>query len=115
MTFDFSISHRKYYKWNNSLIGTTHGDGAKWDNLPLLMAQESKEDWSTTKHRYIYTHHVHHKTAKDFIGVTVESLRSPSSADSWHSKKGFDHAPRAIEGFLHSKEYGQIARLTHNF
>jgi len=115
MTFDFSISHRKYYKWHNSLIGMTHGDGAKWGDLPLLMAQDSKEDWATTKHRYIYTHHVHHKTAKDFIGVTVESLRSPSSADSWHAKKGYDHAPRAIEGFLHSKEYGQIARLTHNF
>jgi hypothetical protein len=78
------------------------------------MAQESK-DWSDTKHRYVYTHHVHHKTAKDFIGVTVESLRSPSSADGWHSRNGYQHAPKAIEGFLHSKAHGQIARITHIF
>jgi hypothetical protein len=28
-----------------------------------------------TKHRYVYTHHVHHKTSKDYQGVTVESLK----------------------------------------
>ena len=106
--------HRKYYTWNNNLIGTTHGDGAKEDLLPLLMAQESK-DWSTTKHRYIYTHHVHHKKSKDYIGVTVESLRSPSGTDGWHHKNGYQHAPKAIEGFIHCPEHGQVARLVHIF
>ena len=114
ITFDCSIMHRKYYTWNNNLIGTTHGDGAKEDLLPLLMAQESK-DWSTTKHRYIYTHHVHHKKSKDYIGVTVESLRSPSGTDGWHHKNGYQHAPKAIEGFIHCPEHGQVARLVHIF
>ena len=59
ITFDCSISHRKYFKYHNNLIGTTHGDGAKTTDLPLLMAGESK-DWSSVKFRYIYTHHVHH-------------------------------------------------------
>jgi hypothetical protein len=114
ITFDCDIRHRKYFRYYSNLIGTSHGDGAKTQDLPLLMAQESK-DWSDTKHRYVYTHHVHHKTAKDFIGVTVESLRSPSSADGWHSRNGYQHAPKAIEGFLHSKAHGQIARITHIF
>lgn len=114
ITFDCSISHRKYYTYGNNLIGTTHGDGAKVADLPMLMAQESK-DWSSTKHRYIYTHHVHHKNAKDYIGVTVESLRSPSPADSWHHRNGYQHNPLAVEGFVHSKKYGQISRITHIF
>lgn len=114
ITFDCSIAHRKYYKYYNNLIGTTHGDGAKQGDLPLLMAHESK-DWSETKHRYIYTHHVHHKTAKDHIGVTIESLRSPSASDSWHSRNGYTGVPKAIEGFLHHKEFGQISRITHIF
>lgn len=114
ITFDCSIAHRKYYTYYNNLIGTTHGDGAKTIDLPLLMAQESP-DWSKTKNRYIYTHHVHHKNSKDFVGVTVESLRSPSGTDSWHHRNGFQHSPKAIEGFLHSKEHGQIARITHLF
>lgn len=114
ITFDCSIAHRKYYSYFNNLIGTTHGDGAKQSDLPLLMAHESK-DWSTCKHRYIYTHHVHHKTAKDHIGVTIESLRSPSASDSWHSRNGYTGVPKAIEGFLHHKEFGQISRITHIF
>lgn len=115
ITFDCSISHRKYYRYHSNLISTTHGDGAKPQDLPLLMAQEAQIDWSVTKHRYVYTHHVHHKTSKDYIGVTVESLRSPSGTDSWHHRNGYQHAPKAVEGFLHSKENGQIARITHLF
>ena len=112
ITFDSNISHRKYFKYGTSLIGTTHGDGAKQADLPLLMAQESKALWGETKHRYIYMHHLHHKTSKDYIGVTVEALRSPSGTDSWHHRNGYQHSPKAVEGFIHSKEHGQIARLT---
>lgn len=115
VTFDCSITHRKYYKYGKNLIGTTHGDGARVANLPLLMAVEAKNMWSKCNHRYVYTHHVHHKNAKDYTGVTVESLRSPSSADSWHHRNGYQHNPKAIEGFVHHPEHGQIARLTHIF
>lgn len=115
ITFDCSIAHRKAFQYHNNLIGTTHGDGAKQMDLPLLMAVEYPNEWSKTKHRYVYTHHSHHKTSKDFIGITVESLRSPSGTDSWHHRKGYQHAPKAVEGFLHCKDNGQVARITHLF
>jgi hypothetical protein len=73
ISFDCSIAHRKGFQYGKNLIGTTHGDGAKHQDLPLLMATEFPLEWSQTKHRYVYTHHVHHKTSKDYIGVTVES------------------------------------------
>ena len=119
--FDVSVSARKYYQYGKNLIGLEHGDGAKMDKLPLLMANEKPKEWSETTHRYWYLHHLHHKIkhkyldAKDYIGVTVEYMRSPSSSDSWHSAKGFCGVPRACEGFLHDKESGQVARLTHYF
>jgi len=115
ISFDCSITHRKAFQYFNNLIGTTHGDGAKAELLPLLMATEHPIAWSKTKHRYVYTHHVHHKTSKDYVGLTVESLRSPSGTDSWHHIKGFEHAPKAVEGFIHCKKNGQVARLTHIF
>ena len=114
INFNTDISHRKYYRYHSNLIGTTHGDGAKDADLPLLMAQESK-DWTDCKHRYIYTHHIHHKKSKDYGSVCVESLRSPSGTDSWHHKNGFQHAPKAVEAFVHSKNDGQIARITNIF
>ena len=121
VTFDISVSHRKYYEYGSNLIGLEHGDGAKMDKLPLLMASEKPQEWANTTHRYWYLHHIHHKVkhrwldAKDYIGVTVEYMRSPSSSDSWHSGKGFKGVPRAVEGFIHSKDSGQIARLVHYF
>jgi hypothetical protein len=113
--FNVDLKHRKAFKYGNNLIGTTHGDGAKIENLPLLLATEFPILWSETKHRYIYSHHIHHKTSKDFIGVTFETLRSPSGSDSWHHKNGYTGVPRAVEGYVHHKEFGQIARLTHIF
>jgi len=115
ITFDCSIAHRKYYAYGKNLIGTTHGDGAKQQDLGSLMSIEAKDLWAFAEHRYYYTHHVHHKTAKDYINVTVESLRSPSGADSWHDRNGYKGAPKAIEGYIHHSDYGQIARLTHIF
>jgi len=118
ITFDASIAHRKYTAYGKNLLSFSHGDGAKLADTPLLMATERPEMWSNSVHRYIYLHHIHHKqTAKfmsgqDFIGVTAEYLRSPSSSDSWHAKKGY-RSPKAVEAFIHSYDNGQVARLTH--
>mgnify|MGYP006404574379 FL=1 len=117
---DADPKHRKYYSWKNSLIGLTHGDGAKLNNLPLHMAQEEPKMWAETKYRYWYLHHLHHKqrykfmSSFDNIGVTCEFLRSPSGSDSWHYQKGYTGSIKAVEGFIHNK-YGQIAHLTHIF
>ena len=117
---DADPNHRKYYSWKNSLIGLTHGDGAKLNNLPLHMAQEEPKMWAETKYRYWYLHHLHHKqrykfmSSFDNIGVTCEFLRSPSGSDSWHYQKGYTGSIKAVEGFIHNK-YGQIAHLTHIF
>ena len=120
VTFDVSIAHRKYTSYGVNLIGTNHGDGAKLDNLPLIMAQEAPELWVKCPMRYVYLHHIHHKqtykfmSGKDFVGVTVEYLRTPSASDSWHHRNGYIGAKKAIEAFVHSKEHGQVARITHN-
>jgi len=113
ITFDCSIAHRKYFRYSNNLIGTTHGDGGKIADLPLTMANESP-DWSSCKHKYVYTHHVHHKVSKDYQVVAVESLRTPSPPDSWHHRNQYSNI-KAVEAFLHHPEFGQIARLTHIF
>lgn len=121
VTFDVDMIHRKVYQYGTNMIGTSHGDGAKLNELPLLLAHEYPEIWAKTKWRYIYLHHLHHKkqfkfmVGEDFSGVTVEYLRSPSSADSWHYRNGYVGCKKAVEGFIHHKEDGQIARLTHLF
>lgn len=120
VTFDVSIRHRKYFRYGLNLLATSHGDGAKHNDMPMLMASESP-DWSDTKFRYIYLHHLHHKkvtkwqSALDTPGVTMQILRSPSAPDGWHDRNGYTNQPMAVEGFIHHKEKGQVASLTHYF
>ena len=79
------------------------------------MANEFAQEWAETKHRYVYTSCTSQNN-KDFHGITVESLRSPSGTDSWHHRNGYGMGGvKAIEGFIHSKQHGQVARLTHIF
>lgn len=121
VTFDVSPAHRKYMQYGNNLIGTSHGDGAKMNDVPLLMANEASRMWADTYFRYAYLHHIHHmnkvnfQSGKDYQGVTVEHLRSVSNPDSWHHRNGYQHAPKAVTGFIHHKNDGQVARLTHLF
>jgi hypothetical protein len=115
ITFNTNMSHRKYSVYGKNLIGTTHMDGAKINDLPMLMAQEASENWHHCIHRYIYGHHVHHGTKKDFGSVCVETLRSPSGTDSWHHRNGYVHAPKAVEGCIHHPEFGKVAHLSYIF
>lgn len=113
--FDVSIKHRKYFSYGNSLIGTTHGDGAKSQNLPLLMANESGQMWVNCKYKHFYVHHTHHKFVKDYAGVTVETVRSITGTDSYHHIEGYQHVPKAIEGFIHSQNNGRVSSIHHHF
>jgi len=121
ITFDTKVRHRKYFKWGNNLIGLSHGDKFKSSDAPLLMANEAPKMWSETYYRYFYLHHIHHKvqtkfqSGKDYQGVTVQHLRSPSPEDLWHMDSGYCHSKQAIEAFIHHKEDGQVCCLTHNF
>ena len=101
-----SISHGKYFHYGTNLIGATHVDGAKQNDLPLLMDEESTEDWAKTKHRHIYSHHVHHKTSKDIGKVNIKSIRLASGTDSRHDRNGYRNI-KAIEGLLQHPTHGQ--------
>ena len=120
VTFDVDMRHRKYYSYGNNLIGISHGDKVKMEQLPLLMANEAKEQWAKTDYRYYYLGHIHHKevnkfrSGKDYQGCTVEYLRSPSGTDQWHHESGYQHVKKAIEAFIHHKEHGQVGRLTYH-
>lgn len=114
ITFDTNMRHLKAFVYHDNLIGTTHNDGAKEKDLPLLMARRFKNEWAATKYQYVYLHHTHHKTAKEYVGVTLETSRSASGTDGWHHRNGYQHAGQAIEAYLHDKHKGQIARFTAN-
>lgn len=115
ISFDVDMRHRKYYQYGKNMIGTTHGDSAKHANLAILAATEQPIMWSQTLYRVFYCHHVHSKHVKDYIWLTVETMRSPSGIDWWHHRSWYVWAPKAIEWFIHHPEFWPIAKFTHMF
>lgn len=121
ITFDVSNIHRKYFSYGNNMLCFSHGDGAKLEQVPYLAAHEAPRIWADTIYRYAYLHHIHHKDywkfrgGKDYIGMTVEYLRSPSEQDSWHERNGYVGSKVAVEAFIHHPQRGQVSRLTYNF
>ena len=111
---------RNYFKWGECLLGLAHGHNEKPDDLPLIMAQEQKEFWSSTFYREWLLGHYHHKVrklsqeSKDYRGVRVTYLTSPSAADAWHYEKAFTGAIKGAEAYIYNKEEGLIGSVIHN-
>jgi len=106
-------SHRAYHEFGRVLIGTTHGDRAKPEKLPELMAAERPEAWGRTRHRYWYCGHIHHSTVREHIGVTVESFRTLAGRDSWHAAQGYLSGRDMRRIVLHA-DHGEVSRETVN-
>lgn len=111
---------RKYYKWGVCLLGLTHGNNEKPQELPLIMAQEAPKEWADTWYREWYLGHLHHKQkyitqeAKDYRGVRVTYLTSPTASDAWHYNKGFTGAIKGAEAFILNDKEGMIGSVVHN-
>lgn len=120
ISVDNSPRVRKYKQWGECLLGFAHGHNEKPTDLPLTMAQEAKDMWSSTFYREWLLGHLHHKkqqqteTAKDYRGVKVTYLTSPSASDAWHYEKNFVGAIKGAEAYVYNKEEGITNVFIHN-
>jgi hypothetical protein len=113
ITIDGSPARFHYYRFENNLIGTHHGDKAKMEDLPIIMANDRAEDWGNTNHRYIYTGHIHRRTALDVHGVSVESMRILPPADAYAHQLGY-RPIRDMKAIIIHVTHGEVARYTFN-
>ena len=113
VSVDTSPARYHYIRFGENLIGIHHGDGAKMVNLPLIMAQDRKEDWGQTHFRSWWTGHIHHETAKDFMGVKVESFRVLPPEDAWAAGQGY-RSMQDQKAVILSQDHGEVSRLTVN-
>lgn len=71
------------HRFGDCLLGAHHGDKAKAERLVLFLADEYAEEWGATKHRYLWTAHLHHHKSADIGGVKWEQLRAVTSRDAY--------------------------------
>jgi len=107
---DESPSSFFYYRFGKTLIGSTHGDGAKLNDLPLIMARDVKEDWAAADFRVWHCGHFHHDQVKDLVGCTVETHRTLVPNDAWHFHQGY-RSMRDLKAIVYDVEFGEICRM----
>ena len=106
---DLSPSAVWYYQFGKTLIGSTHGDTIKEQNLIGVMAADRAEQWGLTKHRYWYVGHVHHVNKKEYPGGVVEYFRTLAAGDAWHHGQGYRSGRDMCLIVLH-KDHGEVER-----
>ena len=85
-----SLRVRQYRQYNNTLMMFHHGDTkAKVTNWPIIMANEAKEMWGSTKHRLIVSGHKHTHISEDLMGIHRVQVGSLSSEDRHSTLQGY--------------------------
>lgn len=106
---DLSPSAHWFYRFGKCLLGATHGDRSKAEQLLGVMACDRAEDWGQTKHRYWYCGHVHHSSVKEFPGVIVETFRTLAASDAYAAGHGY-RAGRDMRAIILHREHGEVER-----
>ena len=110
---DPSPSSFYYYRFGKTLIGSTHGDGAKLAELPLIMAADVPHEWAAATFRVWHVGHFHHNQKlgqKDQTGCEVETHRTLAAGDAWHRHHGY-RALRDMKVITYHREYGEDLRI----
>jgi hypothetical protein len=109
VVIDLSPSAFRYMKFGQVMIGSHHGHGIKFDQLPGIMATDRSREWGDTIYRFWYVGHIHHMQRREFPGAVVESFRTLAARDAWHSGKGY-RAGRDMSLIVHHRDFGEIER-----
>jgi hypothetical protein len=108
---NLNVQARQYVKYGNNLLVFHHGDGAKAEEMPVLIAQEARKFWGDTKYCAFFNGHYHTKFSKELNGVIQFQSSSLSGSDRWHYNKGYTTANKALNLFLFDKESGFFCEL----
>lgn len=106
---DTSPDRFHWYHFGENLIGITHGNGIKLEQLPGIMAHDRKVEWGTTTYRHWYTGHVHSDKLREFPGVVVETFRTLAARDAYAQHAGY-RSGRDMKCDVFHRQWGRINR-----
>jgi hypothetical protein len=98
-----------FLEFGDNLHMYHHGDGAKVEQLPAIMASYDKgRPWGRCEYREIQHGHYHHLRQKEHPGVVVEGSRTLAPADYWHHHSGY-RSGRGMRSIVHHRSLGRLA------
>lgn len=108
VTIDNSPRDIFMFQWGECAIFGHHGDKFKPDRAALLLS-DICPFWSATRHRHLFTGHIHHDHAKDIGPLRWESLRAFAPPDAYAASMGCG-GRRALQSVTFHRTDGLIVR-----
>ncbi len=98
-----------FLEFGDNLHMYHHGDGAKVEQLPAVMAAWDKgRPWGRCEYREIQHGHYHHLRQKEHPGVVVEGSRTLAPGDFWHHMQGY-RSGRGMRAIVHHRTLGRLS------
>ena len=92
------------------MLAAHHGHGAKADRIVHFIADQYREVWGATRHRFLWTGHLHHHKSQDIGGVQWEQLRAVTARDAYAVSHAY--ASRAqLQAITYHRDRGEIMRV----
>lgn len=113
VSVDINPSRFFFYEFGSTMIAGTHGDMAKIQDMPTIMAMREPAMWGRTRFRYAVAGHVHHKEkiCKEIGGVICETFQVLAPDDAWHAGMGFMPG-RSMTAVTYDRRLGERIRYT---
>lgn len=102
---------RSYVRFQDVLLGVTHGDKTKDRDLPLIMATERQQDWGETRHRVFMRGHHHHDERMEYNGCVVEQFRTIAPTDAFAHGLGY-LSSQDLKAIVYHGRFGEVFRST---
>ena len=97
-------------RFGKVLIAAHHGDKAKAERMVLFLADEYPDLWGQTRHRFLFTGHLHHHKSADIGGVQWEQLRAMTARDAYAASHAYS-ARAQLQAITYHKEKGEVGRV----
>lgn len=92
------------------LLAAHHGHGGKPERMVMFLADEYATIWGATKHRVIWTGHMHHAKMADIGGATWEQLRAVTARDAYAVSNAYV-ARSQLQAITFDLEQGEVHRV----
>ena len=92
------------------MLAAHHGDKSKADRMVHFLADEYAEIWGKTRHRFLWTGHLHHHKSQDIGGVQWEQLRALTARDAYAASHAYS-ARAQMQAITYHREKGEIQRV----
>ena len=99
------------YEFGKVMIAAHHGDKAKAERMVLFLADEFPDMWGRTRHRFLWTGHLHHHKSQDIGGVKHEQLRAVTTRDAYAASHAYC-ARAQLQAITYHRDHGEIGRCS---